>query len=73
MNEIYKDIENFNGKYQISNLGNVKSLYFNKEYIMKLSKDKDGYPDIALSFKGKYKTLHQLTYMILLIIAHGKD
>ena len=35
MEEIWKDIENFSGIYQISNLGRVKSLYFNKEKILK--------------------------------------
>ena len=35
MEEIWKDIENFSGIYQVSNLGRVKSLYFNKEKILK--------------------------------------
>ena len=30
MNEIYKDIPGYEGLYQISNLGNVKSLKRNK-------------------------------------------
>lgn len=29
--EIWKDIEGFQGKYQVSNLGNVKSLNFHRE------------------------------------------
>lgn len=30
MKEIYKDIEGFEGLYQVSNMGNVKSLRFNR-------------------------------------------
>ena len=59
--EIWKDISNFEGKYQISNKGNVKSLArINEqgremsERILKPSKDKDGYLRIGLS-KGSRK------------------
>ena len=30
MNEIYKDIVGYEGKYQVSNLGNVKSLNYHR-------------------------------------------
>lgn len=55
MEEIWKDIENFEGLYQVSNLGRVKSLpkpfihplnkktYFRPEKILKCDKTKDGY------------------------------
>ena len=35
MTEIFKDVPNYEGIYKISNLGNVKSLKWNKEIIMK--------------------------------------
>ena len=35
MTEIFKDIPNYEGIYKVSNLGNVKSLKWNKEIIMK--------------------------------------
>lgn len=57
--EIYKDIKGYEGLYQISNLGNVKSLsrkifngrgyYIRKEMIIKAGKDKDGYLYVQLS------------------------
>ena len=43
--EIWKDIEGFEGKYQISNLGRVKSLNYNntdKEKILKTFKGSHG-------------------------------
>ena len=55
MDEIWKNIENFEGYYQISNFGRVKSLARQqkgripgkfqsvKEKILKLSKNRDGY------------------------------
>lgn len=34
MHEIWKDIKGYNGKYQVSNLGNVKSFARKKEHIL---------------------------------------
>lgn len=60
MKEILKDIEGYEGLYQISNLGNVKSLISNK--ILKPKKDKDGYLMVNLYKQGKVKTykIHRL-------------
>ena len=58
--EIWKDIEGFEGKYQISNMGRVKSLNFKltgKEQIMSLKINKYGYKQILLYKDKKYKTL----------------
>ena len=33
MEEIWKDVENYEGKYQVSNLGKIKNLKLNKVYI----------------------------------------
>lgn len=52
--EIYKDIEGYEG-YKISNYGNVKSLKFGKEKILKQTKDKDGYLYVGLCKQGKIK------------------
>lgn len=45
--EIWKDIEGYEG-YKISNYGNVKSLKFGKEKILKPIKDKYGYLQVIL-------------------------
>ena len=58
--EIWKDIEGFEGLYQVSNLGKVKSLGNNKsrkEKILKPRSDKDGYLLVNLCKEGKRKHL----------------
>ena len=37
--EVWKDIKGFEGHYQVSNLGRVKSIKFRKERILKPAKD----------------------------------
>ena len=52
MKEIWKDIPSYEGKYQISNFGNVKSLHFsgtNTPHLLKLKNHKDGYKLVGLS------------------------
>lgn len=62
--EIWKDVKGYEGLYQISSLGRIKSLKkiddygkIIKENIRKLQIDKDGYFMISLWNKGKCKTL----------------
>ena len=65
--EIWKDIKNYEGIYQISNTGKIKSLEREvyhprhgtinlKERIKKFTKHKDGTLQIVLSFEGVNKT-----------------
>ena len=74
INEIWRDIEGYNGLYQISNLGRVKSLEkkclskngkyrINKEKILKLyTNSKDGYIRVGLWKNNKHHsfTLHKI-------------
>lgn len=57
--EIWKDIKNYEGLYQVSNYGNIKTLQKNK--IMKLNK-RNGYYQICLIKNGnrKNKQVHRL-------------
>ena len=48
MQEIYKDIPGYEGLYQVSNLGNVKSFKWNKQRVLKPIKDKRGYCGFGL-------------------------
>lgn len=70
--EIWKDIEGYENYYQISNLGNIKSLprkiinnkgyYISKEKILSAGLSASGYMHIALCRFGKNKTfkIHRL-------------
>jgi len=62
-NEIWKTIEEY-PDYQVSNLGRVKSLKFNKEKILKQCKNKDGYfrVDLYRNKKQYHKLIHHLVY-----------
>ena len=64
MNEIWKDIKGYEGHYQISDLGRVKSLKHNKERILIQLKShtKINYLFVILSFNDNKKRakIHQL-------------
>lgn len=61
INEIWKDITGYEGIYQVSNLGRIKSLKYGKEKIRKPVKHKFGYLQIGLN-NGKYRVykVHRL-------------
>ena len=74
--EIWKDIEGYEGLYQVSNRGNVKSLNYRhtgKEGILKAGKDKDSYLQVNLWKDGKMKTykVHQLVAQAFLSNPQG--
>ena len=58
MKEIWKDISGYDGLYQISNLGNIKSLYNNNIYYMKHHKNNRGYLMVRLN--DGLKQIHRL-------------
>lgn len=73
MEEVWRDIKGYEGLYQVSNLGRVKSigryikhwrggLLFRKEKIMTPRINRYGYHQISLSKEGRFKTftIHQL-------------
>lgn len=62
MKEIWKDIKGYEGIYQVSDLGRVRSLKFGKERILVGRKDSDGYLRVGLCKDGKEKTcrVHRL-------------
>lgn len=61
MEEVWKDIEGYEGLYQVSNLGNVKSLNYqgvSREKILKPFINSDGYKRVMLY---KNKTIKRLS------------
>ena len=68
MEEIWKDIPNYEGLYQVSNLGKIKSFNSGKEKELKLIKHSKGYLKITLC-KNKIQKrflVHQLVAMTFL-------
>lgn len=59
MNEVWKSIDD---RYSVSNFGNVKSNYANKERILKPHKNHDGYLMVDLRSPGKRRgiSVHRL-------------
>lgn len=74
MKEVWKNIKGYEGLYQISNLGNVKSLsrtlvrkngsiFSVKERILKHQNDPKGYPTVTLIYL-KNKVVHRVHRLI---------
>lgn len=65
MNEVWKDITGYEGKYQVSNLGRVKSINYRstgQERILKQMLNTYGYLQVGLykDSKMKFYTVHKL-------------
>lgn len=83
--EIWKDIPSYEGLYQVSSLGNVKSLYreyycgnyptkrIKLESILKSAIRKDGYINVVLTKDGKSKSFftHRLVAIAFLCNDNG--
>lgn len=62
MEEIWKDIQGYEGLYQVSNLGRVKSLKFKKDKMLNGGNNGNGYLFVGLSKNNKVKNhyVHRL-------------
>lgn len=81
MVEIWKDIEGYNGRYQISNCGNVKSVFYKKsilknEKILKprigFRNKKNRYAYVVLSQNSKVKTFY-IHRLVAIYFVDNKD
>ena len=57
MTEEWKDIEGYDGDYQVSSLGRIRSLKFGKSRILKGRTDSDGYPTLVLCKNERRRSL----------------
>ncbi len=66
--EIWKDIPEYEGYYQVSNLGRVKSFKKSKETILKSGTDTSGYHFVVLYKDAKPRTIpnHKLVAIVFL-------
>lgn len=73
--EIWRYIDGYEGLYQVSNFGNVRTLKFGKKRILKPSKDKDNYLKVTLCKDGKLKTykIHRLAAFAFIPKIEGKN
>ena len=74
MSENWRDVKGYEGDYQISDLGRVKSLKNGKERIRKLVKDNRGYLHVLLSKNKKVKNIlvHRLVAEAFIKNPQGK-
>lgn len=86
MEEIFKDVVNYEGIYQISNFGNIKTLkrniynklgklhYIQPEKLLKPTVFKNGYKYISMhkNKKVKVKTIHSLVAEAFIYNIHNK-
>ena len=81
MIEEWKNVEGFDGFYQVSNFGNVKSLggwcgtSLRKPHVLSVSLTRDGYEKVRLIHNGKDKTLrvHRLVAEGFIPKVEGKN
>ena len=82
MEEVWKPVIGYEGKYEVSNYGNVKSLeridrngHFRKGKILKPQKQRNGYVVVHLSNDGeaKWNTVHRLVACAFLDKPPGCD
>lgn len=66
--EIWKDIEGFEGLYQVSNLGRVRSLKGGKTYVFKEHRDRQGY-SYGFLYIGRNHKPRQLRYKTHKLVA----
>ena len=71
LKEIYLNIEGFLGIYQVSNLGNIKSLRRKEPIILKPFKDTGGYHRVSLC--GKDYSVHRIVANAFLPKIKNKD
>jgi len=71
--ENWKDIKGYEGHYQVSDLGRIKSIKFNKERIIHIQKSTNGYLKVELCKNGKTKTRTVHSLVAQEFLNHERD
>jgi hypothetical protein len=71
--ENWKEIDGYDGMYQVSDLGNIKSFHFNMETIMKPRPNVKGYLYVNLSKDGAWKTKYIHKLVAIAYLGHVPD
>lgn len=71
--EIWKDIPNYEGHYQVSNYGNIKSLKGGKEKVLKVSDNGLNYLMVKLCKDKKVKTIKVHKIVAMAFLNHNPD
>jgi hypothetical protein len=70
--EVWGDIPGFEGLYQVSNLGQVRSLHYGKTRILKTSPNNDGYLGLDL-FKNGKRTCRRVHKIVAIVFVKNTD
>lgn len=67
MNEVWKPVVGYEGRYEVSNFGRIKSFArYSSGVILKLGKTADGYPQAALTAKVGSRSLYRRVHTLVL-------
>ena len=73
--EVWKDIPNYEGRYKVSNLGNVKSLSYNKTKVAKVMTkglNTNGRYRVGLSKNGKHNGNCKISQLVAMAFLNHK-
>jgi hypothetical protein len=73
--EVWRDIPTYEGKYQVSNLGNVKSLNYNKTKVAKVMTkylNTNGRHSVGLSKNGKHNGNCKISQLVAMAFLNHK-
>lgn len=70
--EIWKDVPGYEGHYQVSNLGSVRSLWFGKERVLRLLLNRGGYYYVGLQ-KGGARKANKVHRLVMIAFVGESD
>lgn len=62
--EIFKPVPGYEGDYEVSNMGNVRSLHYGKVRLLRSPSNSRGYPAVGL-FLNRTRTTHLVHWLVM--------